>query len=421
MTRLVTKSFFGAVFILLIAAAGCDRHIESKDPVRSLPGSPPVPVNLAALTNDRTITLTWEVVDTAAVARFRIYRADAEDGDYYRFDSTVQLSRTLSGLPFDRAVWLRATSVSAAGVESGFSEAISARAGLLSIAIANGDDYTNSRTVQIRLNVPSAAAFVELSEDDLFGDAVPRPYQSSLSFELSSGDGTKTVYARITFDNGTVAGEVVADDIILDTHAHIDSVTFSPTGQNFAAGDSIYFFVAASGETGGEAEVDFPGVSSVRLFDNGAGGDATAGDGIYSTLYIVPVGLVVTDGIVTGSFTDAAGNTAVTAQAEDRLNVQTALAPEPVTLAVGLTDTATAHLSWTVNEDGDFASYRIYRSVSPGITVGASQLTVAIITNQGTTSYDDFIPSAGAYYYKIFVFNSQGLNCPGSNEVAVTR
>jgi hypothetical protein len=421
MTRLAFKSLISAAVVILMAAAGCDRHIESKDPVRAVPASPPVPVNLTALTNDRTITLSWEVADTAAVDRFRVHRADAVDGDYYQIDSTTEFSQTLSGLPFDHSVWLRVSSVSTAGIEGRFSETVSVRAGLLSIVIDDGDEYTSSRDVQVRVNVPSPAAFVELSEDDLFGDAVPRQYAANMAFELSAGDGLKTVYARLTFDDGNVAGETISDNIILDTEAHIDSVTFTPSGQTFAAGDSVYFFVAAAGETDGEAEVSFPGVSEVRLFDAGAVGDVLAGDGIYSALYVVPVGLVVTDGIVEGAFADAAGNAAVPTQAAGRLNVQTSAAPEPVTLAVGLVDTVTAHLSWTQNEDDDFASYRIYRSVSGGITVGADHLTVAIITNQNTTSYDDFIPSSGAYYYKIFVFNTQGLNCPGSNEVVVTR
>jgi hypothetical protein len=91
-----------------------------------------------------------------------------------------------------------------------------------------------------------------------------------------------------------------------------------------------------------------------------------------------------------------------------------------VILAVGLTDSTTAHLSWTVNTDEDFASYRVYRSVSPGIDVGDDFLMVAIITGQATTEYDDFISGSFTYYYRVFVFDTEDLTA-GSNEVVITR
>jgi hypothetical protein len=241
-----------------------------------------------------------------------------------------------------------------------------------------------------------------------------------MSFDLSQGDGPKTVYALLTFADGTVAGELLSDQIILDTEARIDSVYFSPVGQTLSAGDTARFYVAAHGETGGSAQVSFVGVTRVRLNDLATDGDQTPNDGIYSSLWVVPVGLTVSEGVVTGSFTDAAGNAAPGAQAARLLNIRTNTPPTAVTLAVGLVDTATAHLSWTESADDDFESYRVYRSVSPGIDVNDDFLTIAIITSRGGTTHDDYLSSPGTYYYRVFVFDSEGLTA-GSNEVAVTR
>ncbi len=419
MTTSVNRLMAIAV-VALLWLTGCDRHIASRDPVRSLPGRPPAPVNLSAQINDRSITVSWEVSDSTAVARFYVYRADAEEGDFRLLDSTADFSLLITGLPFDRAVWLRVSAVGSTGMEGTASEAVSVRAGLLSMIIEDDDEYTNLRDVYILLSVPAPAAYVELSEDVQFGDAIPRQYHSTMTFELSPGDGEKTVYARVTFEDGSIAGEIISDTIVLDTEAYIDSVFFAPAAQIFAAADTIFFYVAASGETGGEAAVSFPGAPAVSLRDDGAGGDTAADDGLYSALYIVPIGLSVADGEVTGSFIDAAGNSAVQAQAAQQLNIQTSTPPTAVTLAVGLVDSTTAHLTWTRSEDEDFASYRIYRSDTSDINVDADSLTITILTSRSTVSHDDYLSSSGTYYYRIFVFDAQELSS-GSNEVVVTR
>jgi hypothetical protein len=241
-----------------------------------------------------------------------------------------------------------------------------------------------------------------------------------MPFELSQGDGPKTVYARLTFSEGHESPAVLSDDIILDTEARIDSVWFTPRGVTFEVGDTIFFYLRAGGEIEGGAQVSFPGVTRVLLRDTGTGGDQTAADGTYSARWIVPVGLTVDAGEVTGGFTDEAGNNAPSARALQLLNIRTVTIPIPVILAVGMADSTTAHLSWTMNEDEDFASYRIYRSVSPGIDFGDDFLVVAIVTGQVTTEYDDYLSGSGTYYYRVFVVDTEDLSA-GSNEVAITR
>lgn len=405
----------------MLGLVGCDRHIESADPDRLAPEAPPVPIHLISRINDRSITLSWELSDSAAVDKFRLYRADRGESDFDLVDSTSDYSIVVTDLPFDEAVRLRLTTVSTDKIESEPSDDISVSAGLMAMRIDTDAEYTNDRNVSVEITVPSPAAYVELSEDSTFAGVEPRAFNVTQSFELSAGDGPKTVYVRITFNDGQYAGEIISDDIILDTEAMIDSVYFSPIGQTFAAGDTVWFFVAGHDELGGEARVSFEGVSTINLRDDGIDGDVVADDGFYSKLYIVPVGLTIADGEVSGTFTDAAGNSAVEAQALELINIQNSDPPVAVTLAASLIDSTTAQLTWTRNEDDDFASYRIYRSVTVDlILVSQDHLMQTILTDQGTVSHNDYLQPGSVFYYRIFVFDAEGRST-GSNQVVVAN
>jgi hypothetical protein len=410
---LTTLLFGMAVF------SGCDRSIDSKNPVRTLPDTPPAPINLEAALNDRSVTLFWEISDTDVVALFRIYSA-ADTSDTFRLiDSTPQFSKDISELPFDQDMRIRITSVTSHRLESAPSAEIHVVTGLLQMLIEGGEKYATARDVSLQFSSPVTPAYVELSEEPNLGDAIIQEFVSPMPFVLSQGDGVKTVYARLTFADGSEAGEILSDDITLDTYARIDSVYYSPIGETFSAGDTIRFYVRAGGEIGGGAQVVFGSSTRVNLKDLGTYGDAVAGDGIYSFAWVVPVGLTVTDGTITAAFTDAAGNNASQAQAAELLNIHTTTQPTPVVLAAGLVAAETAQLSWTLNNDDDFAEYRVYRSVSPGINVTDDFLMIAIVTDQGTTSVPDHLSGAGTYYYRVFVFDSEGL-FTGSNEVVVS-
>ncbi len=417
LTRLIHFTLCG----LLLAAfmsAGCERRIESKDPVRSLPDKLVAPSNLTVAVGDREVALSWEMDNPSGVVRYRIYTAVGDATDFTRHDSSAALTATVSDLPFNQTIRFRVTAVGASGIESDPSETVNAVVGLLSILIEDDDMYANKRDVQIRLTVPGSAAYATLSEDSLFGGAVTRTFSSIMPFTLSQGDGTKKVFAGITFSDGSESFGDTFDEIVLDTYVAIDSVFVAPTGQTFSAGDTISFYLDAGSETGGEASVAFPGVSSIVLLDDGSLGDAAADDGRYSFDYTVPIGLTVTDGKVTGAFTDAAGNRAVQATASTRVNIEIADLPDSVTLAVGLTDATTARLSWTRSSDDEFDSYRIYRDATSPVSLSDDLIT--IIADKNTLSHDDYLPDPGIYYYKLYVFDSQG-QYTASNEVSITR
>jgi len=414
----VIQYLLGGLMLAALLTTGCERKIESKDPVRSLPSRLDAPVDLTVAIGDREVLLNWAMDDSTGVAQYRIYTAIGEASQFTRHDSTTSQEATVSDLPFNQTVRFRVTAVGDNGTESDPSETVSAVVGLLSLLIDDDNMYTGDREVQILLTVPGAAAYVMLSEDSLFGGAVDRIFRSTQSFTLSQGDGPKRVYAKITFTDGSRSAGSVYDEIILDTYASIDSVYFAPTGQTFSAGDTISFYLDAGGELDGEAVVSVPGLNDIDLLDDGSHGDAAAGDGRYSFDYPVPTGLTVTDAKVTGAFTDAAGNRAVAATAPGKVNISSSDLPDSVTLAVGLTDATTARLSWTRTDTEDFESYRVYRDAASPVSLSDDLIT--IITDRNILSHNDYLPNPGTYFYRVYVFDSQGQYV-ASNEVSITR
>lgn len=504
-------------FLLLVLLAGCERHIESKDPVRSLPGEPPAPVNVVASLADRSVRLTWEVSDSSNVVRFRIYRSPAGEEDYTLHDSTTSYTRLVSGLPLNQAIDLQVRAVSDRGVEGRGSAPVSVIVALLSITVSNNDEYTNSRNVQIQLNAPSTVEYVELSEDSTFAGSSPVPFSAQRSFTLSPTDGVKRVFARFTFEDGSMSDGVIADNIILDQYARVNDVYFAPLTGAFTTGDTIQFFVDADGEIGGEATVSFGSVNDLLLNDGGVSPDVAADDGIYSGRYVVPIQVTMNGAEVRGTFTDAAGNvadgvsstplnieaaplavqissvdaisswqiqvrwtqsgsgdfasyrlyrattnsvsdastlittvnsastvtytdTTVDATTEyfyvvyvvdgsglrtpsnvDSATTPANTAPRAVTVAASLQDSTNARITWTRNEDDDFSSYRIYRDISPNVSVADDLIT--IISERGSLTYTDYVPfpsGSETYYYRVMVYDRQGLMTP-SNEVQVSR
>ena len=90
--------------------------------------------------------------------------------------------------------------------------------------------------------------------------------------------------------------------------------------------------------------------------------------------------------------------------------------PEAVTVAIEEVDSTNFRLSWTRNDDEDFASYRIYRDTESGVTDEPSKL-LAIENSQSSTTYSDQGITVGqTYYYRVYVFDRHGASI-GSNEV----
>ncbi|MCX6830957.1 MAG: hypothetical protein NT028_02355 [candidate division Zixibacteria bacterium] len=91
--------------------------------------------------------------------------------------------------------------------------------------------------------------------------------------------------------------------------------------------------------------------------------------------------------------------------------------PKSVTLFVTKQDSTSVTLGWTKNDDKDFDSYRIYRSVGSPVGISNANLTGAVAT-QSTTQYTDSnIDKGQKFYFVVVVYDKYGAASAASNEV----
>lgn len=404
------KRYTVLVAAVMLLISGCDRTIDSKNPLRSVPDPAPMPTNVQVLVSSESIMLDWTVPDSSNVSRYRIYVADTLPVDFRLQDSSANSAAILTGLLINRLYYMQIAAVDRGGLEGVASAPVSATIGYTSIAINGGATFTRTREVAILVNSSAPASQVILSEDSTFADAFFVPWAPERSFTLSPGDTVKTVYGRVVFSDGSRTGALLEDRITLDTRSEIDSVFIIPAATTFAEGDVVTFGLNSS-ELFGQASVSFTGVTGLALFDNGSNGDDIANDGIYHGHFEVPVNTNLYRDVVTGSFTDAAGNEALPVGGNQLLNINTP--PDPVNLALTVNALGEYEFSWTLSLEPDFESYRIYSNSTP--TVNTTHTLLAIVTDPLVSLYAAAAPGTTTYY-RIFVFDQHG-SAAGSNVV----
>ncbi|MFH1372675.1 MAG: fibronectin type III domain-containing protein [bacterium] len=314
----MSRSFIVIGLILLTVAVGCSRYIDSRDPVQSLPGDPPVPTGLSARSGNGQAAIAWEVSNAADIAFYRIFVADSTGTGYALLNTTTADSITVGELIPGRRYFFRVAAVMTSGLQGDMSAPVTVRVRYLSIAIEDGNRFANSRQVKIRLYTQNdETTYFMLSEDAGFADASYLPFVDTVvNFTLSDDDTTKTVYARLLFSDGSMSADPISDEIILDTRAQIDSVFFT-----YDQGNGLIKLGLVTGETGGVATVSFGSVTDVPLYDDGTYPGDIPNNGIYNGIWVVPAGFSISNGVVTGAFTDAAGNVAFPISAQQFLNV----------------------------------------------------------------------------------------------------
>ncbi len=399
---MLKKIIYIILSVSLLSFVACDRYIESRDPVRSLPDDVPIPSNINLFVNNLSVSLSWEISDASSVSQYRIYVSENDTLNFQLEDSTSLTSIALENLIINRLYYFKVAAVSSSGLEGHLSDESFAQVGVLSMVIANNNEYTNRTAVQVQFTVSNSASNVQLSEDSTFADAVYEPFAGQRNFTLSDGDGMKTVYARLLFNNGATNSQLLQDSIILDTKAQIDSVFFLTPNNLFRPGDTIVFGMFA-GELQGTARVSFNGSGTINLVDDGSGFDSTADDGNYYGWYVVPNNTNVHNATVTGNFTDDAGNNALALTSFDLLNINTT--PEAVELLVSYTQGDSAYFSWTRSDEPDFESYRLYTANNTNVLTSDELVTYE--SNVNTREFA-IMPASGTTYYRIFVFDAHG-------------
>jgi len=381
--------------------------------------APPVPGDLQVQVGDRTVMISWEVSDTVDVRWYRISRKDSLYGEFSVIDSIGQRMYRDTGLKNGSVYRYRVCVVNQDGYVGTYSREVNAMPSGFTVAINGGDRYTNSTAVSLSLSAPGGAGYILLASDSLFSGATWEPFVIQKPWTLTVGDGTKEVFLKVRdLDDNESCGHY-RDDIILDTRASIADLTFSPVDSLLSPGDRIHFSMD-TGEEEGQASLNIgTAVWDKKLYDDGTHGDDASGDGVYQLDYTIPSGLDVIDAAVSGQFTDRAGN-----QAEEFVSISTLdiqQPPQDVQLfSPGLLpgQSTALHISWTRNQDDDFAAYRLYRALQAGVESAADRVLVTDISTQQNTEYDDTgLEESTTYYYQLAVYDQYGLSS-FSNEVS---
>jgi hypothetical protein len=409
------------LIIIALMAVGCSRYIESEDLDFQLPEQPPIPIllNITHLTDG--VNLSWQVSDTVAGMSFRVYYtedSDTLDENYRLWETTTNYSSIIMGLSPEQIYLFKVASVLPGNIEGAMSVAASSRVGVISVIINNGDLYTNSRSVNVGFVLPGAVSLMQVSEASDFAEANWQTYRAPLGYELSAGDGVKHVYARFRFADGSESdsAEAVRDSIFLDTETGIDSVYFEPAGVTLAM-DSVIDFYLVAGEGEGNARISFPSLGGLDLNYDMVNSDTLIGKYVYSRSYTIPANVEAVDALVTGSFTDAAGNRATDVAAPTLLNISNP--PTPVTIFAVTESSSSIRLNWSQTIDNDFTAYHIYRDINNSVSETSEAITV--ITNGATIQYiNTGLDESSWYYYRIYVYDNTGKSAASNVDSAFT-
>ncbi|MCK4538516.1 MAG: hypothetical protein KAV42_06940 [Candidatus Krumholzibacteria bacterium] len=412
------KRLLGPILVILFLGftiSGCLDDIEEIDLYGEGTGLPQ-PSGLTSDSGDGYVHISWTEVSGAAI--YRLYRQpDSEEmvllasvtGTEYLDEDVV------NGEEYTYSV----SAVSPAGEEGVRSRELTVIPSIYSLIIDNGAGITNINEVILTITAPVTTALMKISNIPDLSGAAWEIYTAARIWNLTDGDGAKTVYATFQDGNGTGSG-IISADVTLDSYAAISSVTFTPDPEKFALGAQVHFYIRVDGdETGGEAWIELEGYSEpIVLRDDGVGGDITAGDGSYEQVFNFPISFRGTGLGVAGQFVDRAGNQSLAVESGQKIDFTDL--PEDVTLLDPMEITnRRVTLNWSESAEDDFRAYRIYRSTSPGVGE-QPEFFIRGLDNRSQTSYPDSdLDENVTYYYRIFVINDLGEGS-GSNEIEVT-
>jgi len=376
----------------------------------------PVPGAVTVTVGDNVALLQWAAPEQGEIDEYAIFRRQTNPDEGEDEALITRVTATTYSDPGVRNGRVYAYRL-ASGSNGQFgprTDEIEARPGLYLIMVANNDEFTSTRDVQISFSGAGAEA-IRLSEDAEEFISSWQPATGTIPWTLSAGDGDKTVYAEFRLVDGSETTPVF-DAITLDTKATISSFDFDGDATR-QPGDTIHFRLT-SGEQNGAATVTVLGVfDDVPLYDDGTGGDATAGDGTYERDLIIPASARVSNERALGSFMDEAGNYATVLDASRFLTVYSAPA------AVEMLDprveeppeNAGVSLRWTKSSADGFHAYRIYRS--EGATVDSTDRLIETALSINNQEYTDWEVAEGhTYLYRIYVQDDLALET-GSNTV----
>ncbi|MBK7090491.1 MAG: hypothetical protein IPH59_02020 [bacterium] len=409
MKKILTILALASLALSIAFIIGCTDQIAEPSRTNEVVGAPEVPRNLATSVGDGTVILSWEISTPSRISRYMIYRGDTTFAAPELIDSTTTLSYTDTGLRNTLRYIYQVTAIGTNGLESELSRAVSATPNIYTALINDNSRFTNSRFVTVSFAAPVGTRLVLLANDAAFTGAQWANFSSTRNWELTSGDGVKSVFARFRDAEGNEVVGTVSDDITLDTRAEIVSIIENSGGATLTAGEEIVFTMN-TGETEGEASISIANVATIPLLESGAG--------VYSATYSIPGGIDAVNATITGNFTDVAGNQAVAITLTSFINI--ANPPEAAQLSAFVVSEESIELTWTRSNVSDFQGYQVFRSETA--TVNTSSLLVRSETSAANTTFRDNALEPGKdYYYIVYTIDRTGLRAASNTIKSTTK
>ncbi len=220
-----------------------------------------------------------------------------------------------------------------------------------SITINSGASYTNSTGVTLTLSakdnvgvtgyyLSSSSSTPSSSTSGWTSVSSTTTYSGSVSYTLSSGDGSKTVYVWFKDASGNVSSSA-SDDITLDTSVPAITIT-SPTS------DVTYTATSSTISLGGSASDSTSGIKEVTWTISSGGSGTASGTTSWT---ISSISLSNGDTTITVTAKDNGGNTATDTITVTYKSTSTNIPKVSTGSATNVTESS-ATLSGTVNANG---------------------------------------------------------------------
>lgn len=250
----------------------------------------------------------------------------------------------------------------------------------------NGDDVPGDGIYKRSYQIPSGLEVVNARAAGNFSD------------QLGNVAETLETPGRISIQNAPTAVALVGVDAIAGSPNSLSITWTQNTDPDFAS--YKLYRAQAPGVTSASTLVAAINTSTTLNFM-----DSNLQE---NTVYYYRVFVVDQGGLSTGS-NELSG----TPQINVAPDAVILLPPEPIAGSF-----TSLNITWTQSNATDFASYKLYRSSSPGVSTSSTFVTS--ISNPQVLSYvDNNLVGSTLYYYRLFVFDTGGLNA-GSNEVSAT-
>ena len=193
----------------------------------TLPANGSVSINnSASATNSTMVTLTLSATDaTTSVSQMKISNnPDFTDSSWETFAS--QRSWTVPPGDGNKTVYVKFRDVVGNETDTVLASIIldTAMPDTPSIRIQEGS-YTNNSQIHLILSA-SGASTIKISEDPNFTGSSPVPYATGVSWNLTAGDGNKTIYVKF-IDEADNETNPVSDSVVLDTTLPTTPVIFN--------------------------------------------------------------------------------------------------------------------------------------------------------------------------------------------------